>query len=239
MTGRVVIATGGSKGIGKAIIEQCVVDGYTPVCISRSPYRGRYEDKVLWIECDLSRHDAAIYCFEQLAARGLSASCLINNAGALGGKTLHALTTEEIDQQIQMNTRLPIMMSREFLLRLGAGAELKDGVIINISSVSALNIASDVAYAATKASVTGLTRCLAAHYGPKVRVNAVAPGFIPTTDMGLQVPAERARTYIESSLTKRELKPQAIADMVSFLMSDKALNITGVTYEVCNGTYLR
>jgi NAD(P)-dependent dehydrogenase (short-subunit alcohol dehydrogenase family) len=57
--------------------------------------------------------------------------------------------------------------------------------------------------------------------------------------MGLQVPAERARTYIENSLTKRELKPQAIADMVSFLMSDKALNITGVTYEVCNGTYLR
>jgi 3-oxoacyl-[acyl-carrier protein] reductase len=239
MVQRFVIVTGGSKGIGRAIVEQCIEDGFTPVCVSRSAYQGRNPDRVVWLESDLSHDDAAERCFAELDNRGIRATYLVNNAGALGGKTLHALTIEEIDLQIQMNTRLPLMMSREFLLRLGAGAELQQGVIINISSVAALNVASDVAYAATKASLTGLTRCLATHYGPQIRVNAVAPGFIPTTDMGSRVPAERAKSYIDNSLTKRELKPEAIADMVSYLMSDKAINITGVTYEVCNGTYLR
>jgi 3-oxoacyl-[acyl-carrier protein] reductase len=239
MEQRFVIVTGGSKGIGKAILEQCVADGFAPICVSRSPYQGPHADKVISLECDLSHADAAERCFAELDTRGIRATYLVNNAGALGGKTLHALTVEEIDLQIQMNTRLPIMMSREFLLRLGAGAELQHGVIVNISSVSALNVASDVAYAATKASITGLTRCLAAHYGPQIRVNAVAPGFIPTTEMGSRVPQERAQSYIDNSLTKRELTPQAIADMVSYLMSEKAVNITGVTYEVCNGTYLR
>jgi 3-oxoacyl-[acyl-carrier protein] reductase len=87
--------------------------------------------------------------------------------------------------------------------------------------------------------MTGLTRCLATHYAPQVRVNAVAPGFIPSTDLGATVPPARAQAYIDGSLTKKELRPEAIADMVSYLMSDKAMNITGVTYEVCNGTYLR
>lgn len=239
MTKRYVIVTGGSKGIGKAIIEQCARDGFSPICVSRSPYQGEYRDNVLSLECDLSRVDAAERCFSELDARGVVATHLVNNAGALGGKLLHVLSTEEIELQIQMNTRLPILMSREFLLRLGAGTELQQGVIINISSLSALHISSDTVYAATKASITGLTRCLAAHYAPRVRVNAVAPGFIPTTEMGSKVPSDRAKTYIENSLTKRELTPQAIADMVSYLMSDKAVHITGVTYEVCNGSYLR
>jgi predicted HTH transcriptional regulator len=94
-------------------------------------------------------------------------------------------------------------------------------------------------YGATKAAVSGLTRCLAMHYGPKIRVNAVAPGFTPSTEMGTKVPAERAKGYIENSLTKKELLPESVAEMVCYLMSSKAINITGVTYEICNGTYLR
>jgi hypothetical protein len=57
--------------------------------------------------------------------------------------------------------------------------------------------------------------------------------------MGSKVPAERAKGYIENSLTKKELLPDSVAEMVCYLMSNKALNITGVTYEICNGTYLR
>lgn len=239
MTQKYVLITGGSKGIGKAILEQCCVDGFTPVCIARTPYTGKYEKEVLSIAADLAATDAVQRCFEELDHRKITATHLINNAGALGAKNLHALSLDEIELQIQMNTRLPILMSREFLLRLGAGKELREGVIINISSVSALITSSDPVYGATKASMTGLTRCLATHYAPQVRVNAVAPGFIPTTEMGSRVPADKAKLYLQNSLTKKELSTQAIADMVSYLMSDKAINITGVTYEVCNGTYLR
>jgi 3-oxoacyl-[acyl-carrier protein] reductase len=239
MTKKYVIVTGGSKGIGKAIIENCVQEGFIPICIARSPYEGECVDKVMSISCDLSKLEGPQKCFEELDARGILATYLVNNAGALSGKHLHALTNEEIELQIQMNTRLPILMSREFLLRLGAGTDLQEGVIVNISSLSALSTSSDPVYGASKASVTGLTRCLASHYAPKVRVNAVAPGFIPSTEMGSKVPTDRAKAYIENSLTKRELTPDAVADMVSYLMSDKAINITGVTYEICNGTYLR
>ena len=239
MTKKHVIVTGGSKGIGKAIIEKCVEDGFAPICIARSPYKGVCADQVTSISCDLSDPDGPRKCFEELDSRKILATHLVNNAGALGGKHLHALTREEIELQIQMNTRLPILMSREFLLRLGAGEDLREGVIVNISSVSALSTSSDPVYGATKASVTGLTRCLALHYGPKIRVNAVAPGFTPSTEMGSKVPADRAKGYIENSLTKKELMPASVAEMVSYLMSDKAINITGVTYEICNGTYLR
>lgn len=239
MTEKHVIITGGSKGIGKAIVEKCAQDGLKPVCVARSPYQGGCADQVLSITCDLSDPHGPRKCFEELDARKILATHLVNNAGALGGKHLHALTLEEIELQIQMNTRLPILMSREFLLRLGAGAELREGVIVNISSVSALSTSSDPVYGATKAAVSGLTRCLALHYGPNVRVNAVAPGFTPSTEMGLKVPADRAKGYIENSLTKKELLPESVAEMVCYLMSNKAINITGVTYEVCNGTYLR
>jgi 3-oxoacyl-[acyl-carrier protein] reductase len=239
MTVKHVVITGGSKGIGKAIVEKCAQQGFSPVCIARTPYQGSCADQVLSIECDLSNPDAPRKCFEALDARKILATYLVNNAGALGGKHLHALTHEEIELQIQMNTRLPILMSREFLRRLGAGTDLLDGVITNISSVSALSTSSDPVYGATKSAVSGLTRCLALHYGPKIRVNAVAPGFTPSTEMGSKVPADRAKGYIENSLTKRELLPDSVAEMVCYLMSEKAVNITGVTYEVYNGTYLR
>jgi NAD(P)-dependent dehydrogenase (short-subunit alcohol dehydrogenase family) len=239
MVKKYVIVTGGSKGIGRAIVERCAQDGFTPICVSRSPYKGEQDDKVLWLSCDLSAPDAPRRVFEELDSRHILVTHLVNNAGALGGKHLHALTDEEIELQIQMNTRLPILMSREFVRRLGAGSELQEGIIVNISSVSALSTAADPVYGATKATVSGLTRCLALHYAPRIRVNAVAPGLIPSTEMGSRVPAERAKVHIDNSLTKRELAPDAIAEMVSYLMSEKALNITGVTYEICNGTYLR
>ena len=234
-----VIVTGGSKGIGRAIVEKCVTDGYAPICVARTPYAGAYEDKVQSLTIDLAAIDSSERCFRELDRMGVAATALVNNVGALGGKQLHALSLEEIELQIQMNTRLPILMSREFLLRLGAGADLKEGVIVNISSLSAISTSSDTVYGATKSSINGLTRCLAAHYAPKVRVNAVAPGFVPTTEMGSRVPSDRVKMYIESSLTKLELTPQAVAEMVSYLLSHKARNITGVTYEVCNGSYLR
>jgi 3-oxoacyl-[acyl-carrier protein] reductase len=234
-----VLITGGSKGIGKAIVERCVNDGWSPICVARSSFEGEFADKVLSIKVDLSHPSSADYCFAELDNRGIQPTALVNNAGALVGKHLHSLSIDEIELQIQMNTRLPALMSRNFLLRLGAEGDLKEGVIVNISSQSALNTSSDTMYGATKSSINGLTRCLAAHYGPRVRVNAVAPGFIPTTEMGSKVPEERARTYIEQSLTKRPLTTEAVADMVSYLLSDRAQNITGVTYEVCNGSYLR
>jgi NAD(P)-dependent dehydrogenase (short-subunit alcohol dehydrogenase family) len=239
MTKGYVVVTGGSKGIGRAIVDRCVEDGFTPICVARSLYQGRYADRVVSIRCDLAQVDGARSVFEELDARKIVAHYLVNNAGALGGKHLHALGLDEIELQIQMNTRLPMLMSRELLQRLGAGGDLKEGVIVNISSVSALSTSSDPVYGATKASITGLTRCLALHYGPKIRVNAVAPGFIRTTEMGARVPADRAKGYIEGSLTKKELTPDSVAEMVSYLLSDRAINITGVTYEICNGSYLR
>lgn len=94
-----VVITGGSKGIGKAILEKCAQHGFSPVCIARSPYQGSCADQVLSIQCDLSDPDAARKCFEELDARKILASYLVNNAGALVGKHLHALTHEEIELQ--------------------------------------------------------------------------------------------------------------------------------------------
>jgi 3-oxoacyl-[acyl-carrier protein] reductase len=238
---RYILVTGGSSGIGKAIIERSVQDGLAPICVSRRPYKGPCEKEVISIPCDLLKSDAVRKLSAYLHESSLIPKVLINNAGLVYAKPLHDLTEQEIEDEITLNLKVPILLSQAFIkMQCGGLAQAPTpSCIVNISSIVALSISKDPVYGATKAAITGLTRCLATSYAPNIRVNAVAPGFIPSTEMGSQIPADRAKSYAENSLTKKELKPETIADMVSYLISDKAENITGVTYEIANGTYLR
>jgi short-subunit dehydrogenase len=101
--GKIVLSPGSKNPVNTSSFQ--ISDGFSVICVSRSPYQGIFADKVLSISCDLSKPNAPEKCFAELDARNILVTYLINNAGALAGKNLHALSLEEIELQIQMNTR--------------------------------------------------------------------------------------------------------------------------------------
>jgi 3-oxoacyl-[acyl-carrier protein] reductase len=120
---------------------------------------------------------------------------------------------------------LPLMMHR------------RRGSIVNISSLSAVSgVAGQTAYAASKAAVLGMTRALAREVGKRgVRVNAVVPGFVPT-DMTASLPEDAVRALRAHECLKRGTSAGDVANMVTFLVSDRAAAITGQALFVDSGT---
>jgi 3-oxoacyl-[acyl-carrier protein] reductase len=162
---------------------------------------------------------------------------LVNNAGVLIPNKFLKIRSEDWDRVLGTNLKgaflcsqavAPVMMKR-------------GGRIINIASVSGLALPSGMAsvdYVASKAGLIGLTRAMAVHLGPKINVNAVAPGTIETEMTKFLTKNER-HTMVEESLSKRLGKPEEIAYACVFLASKEADWITGEVLTVSGGRGMR
>jgi 3-oxoacyl-[acyl-carrier protein] reductase len=238
-----VIVSGGSRGLGLAMVRALAAAGYRVIALARSnsdeltaASRAAADGGGGAIEfraCDLS--DLA-----QIApmVRGVRAAFgplygLVNNAGLGTSGLLGNMRDRDIERLIQLNTVSPIMLSKYAVRSM---MTQRSGRIVNIASVVAFTGYSGLSvYSATKASLIGFTRSLAREVGQLgITVNALAPGFIATEMTNELSDAQRHQIERRSAL-KRMADPIDIARSVEFLLGDGGRNITGTTLTIDAG----
>ncbi len=237
---KVVIVTGGSRGIGFATVEAFLREGATVVlCASRQETADKavaklqetYPDaKVEGIWPALDQYEDVKAAFDKVAEKYGRIDVLVNNAGVSESTPFTAYTEDTFDKVMDLNVKGTFNCSRavtEVMEKQGSG------VILNTSSmVSISGQPSGVAYPTSKFAVNGFTLSLARELGPKgIRVNAVAPG-ITETDMMKAVPREVIDPMIARIPLRRLGQPEDIANAFVFLASEKASYITGVVLGV-------
>jgi 3-oxoacyl-[acyl-carrier protein] reductase len=234
---KVVIVTGGSRGIGRAIVERFAALG-ARVFFTYHQHEDQAQEvaaacgaeRILCSQADTAAIDAAV---QHVITAGGKIDVLVNNAGITRDNWLMLMPGEDWDKVLDTNVggafRWCKAVSRSML---GARA----GVIINIASISGLmGVAGQTNYCASKGAILAFSRALAAELGVRgIRVNTVVPGFIET-DMTAKVPKPIRDQNLQRILLKRFGKPAEVAAAVSFLASDEASYIMGQTIVVDGG----
>ena len=240
---KVVLVTGASRGIGKAIAERFANQGAYVIAT------GTTKDSAKKISDNFSQNSfegiglvlniadkSSVEEFTNTIKDLDSTDILINNAGITKDNLLMRMKDEEWEEVINTNLNGMFRMTR---LCLRAMMKKKYGRIINISSVVGLSgNAGQANYAAAKAGMLGFTRSLAKEVGSRgITVNAIAPGFI-RTDMTDMLSEEIHKSLLEHIVLGRLGESDEIASAVDFLASDSAAYITGQTISVNGGMYM-
>lgn len=254
---KVIIVTGGASGIGKAIVGELIAQQAHVILADLQNHTDfSQHHQVTFIKTNVSnKHD-----IDQLITTVLDKfghiDAIVNNAGInlprllVDSKTpqsQYELSEADFDRLVNINQKGAFLLTQAAARNMVAN---QHGVIINISSESGLEGSEgQSAYAATKAAINSFTRSWAKELGKfNVRVVGVAPGILETT--GLRTPAyEDALAYTRNKTVDqlradygksaipigRDGKLSEVADLVAFLISDRASYITGVTYNISGG----
>ncbi|WP_216829853.1 SDR family NAD(P)-dependent oxidoreductase [Alkalihalobacterium elongatum] len=243
-TGKVIVITGGSRGIGAQMVRDFASKGANVVISSRNQYVceelaeevRQYGVKALAVACDVGNLDDIRGLFEKTIKEFNRIDVLINNAGANVTKPATEVTEEDWDMIYDVNIKGLFFCSQEAAKIM---IEQNHGKIINISSVGGVKPYKRIApYTASKAAVIHLTKSLAAEWAKNgILVNSIAPGLISTeinkAEMENKQWVERA---VKAIPLRRLGDPTDISSIALYLVSDAANYVTGQTFFIDGGT---
>jgi len=231
---KIVLVTGGTRGIGKAISERFFEKGAKVIIFynsSETEAKKMSEKGIFAMKCDVSKREEVSACFKRIEQEFSKIDILVNNAGIMHLSPFENFDEGKFDEMINVNVKGVIYVTLESLNLL---KKSNNPCIINIASNAGIGTALEgtTYYAITKAAVIILTKRLAFELGKYgIRVNAVAPGWVET-DLTTKGRKEEEIEKIKEALRNRTSlrmtgKPEDIAGIVLFLASEEARYITG------------
>ncbi len=245
MSNKTAIVTGGTRGIGKAIVLELAKSGCN-VAFNYSKSDDLANELVKEIEglgvkamakkADVSDFESAKDMIKEVKDEFGQIDYLVNNAGITRDKLLALMKENDWDDVININLKSVYNFSKAVIMTM---IKQKRGNILNITSVSGIaGVAGQANYSASKAGMIGFTKALAKEVGKaKINVNAIACGFIET-DMTSELPEEYKQKMIDMTALKRFGTTDDVAKTAKFLLSDDAKYITGQVLSIDGGLAL-
>ena len=234
---RVAIVTGGSRGIGRAIVQALAREG-AKVAFTYAQNKAMADevangDTIVGFQTDATNFDQAKELVKQVKDKWGSVDILVNNAGITRDKLAAMMSEKDWDDVLDTNLKGVFNVTKP---TIGVMIRQRRGAILNITSISGIvGMPGQLNYSSSKAGVIGFTKALAKELAKaQIRVNALAPGFVET-DMTAVLKEEYKAKALEQVPLGRFAKVEDIAEVALFLLSDKANYITGQVLQVDGG----
>ena len=243
LEGRTALITGCNRGLGRAVMDAFVREGASIVACTRKQTdeqdafyahcEQEYGVKIYPLYFDLADEDAIKAAMKQLYGMKLTIDILVNNAGILNTDGLLRLSMEKAHTVMQVNYFAPLLIT-QYVVKLMLRS--KHASIINMASIAAiLPTVGNTVYGASKAAVISMTTCWAKELASaKIRVNAIAPGYIDT-DMTDSVDKSVMESLVSDTALKRFGQAEEVAKTAVFLASDDSSYIDGEIIKVTGG----
>ena len=241
---KVVLVTGGAQGIGKAIVLELAKNHYDVVinyltsnkaaALLEEEIKKNYDVRVMTVQADVSKEEEVDAMISLIEKQWGGVDILVNNAAVDLSNLFHLKTADEFRKTLDINVVGAFNCSKRVDRHM---LDQEYGRIINISSTNGINTYYPMCidYDASKAALISLTHNLAFEYGPYINVNAIAPGFIGTDNELDGYDEEFLKEEQEKIMVNRYGKPEEVAYLVKFLISDEANFINNTIIRIDGG----
>ncbi len=247
---KVVLVTGASRGIGKAIAQVFAAEG-AKVAVNYlrnedmalqvvDEIKSLYGVEAMAVGADVGAEDSIIEMFDKVEAELGPVDVLVNNSAYCPSGPLVSYTVDEWEKTFAVNVTGYFVACRDFVRRLRERKAVS-GRIINVASQAAFlgSTSGHLPYDSSKGAVVSMTRAIAREVAPEgITVNAVAPGMV-MTEMVAKIWEERKEKYLARMPIGRIAEPEEIANAIVFLASEQAAYITGTTLDLTGGLLMR
>ncbi|MCO5236854.1 MAG: SDR family oxidoreductase [Chitinophagaceae bacterium] len=226
---RIILITGGNKGIGAACVQLCLSEGMN-VAVLDIDNTSALPDEVYYQVCNVADEAQVAESIRNVINRFGAVDALVNNAGIQRYGSVTETSSDQWDEVMNVNLKSMFLTARYVLPYMQAQ---RSGIIINVSSVQAFHSQPKVAaYTTAKTAILGLTRSIAVDYAPHIRCIAICPGTVDTPMLRNAIelspdPAAVLKECEDMHLLRRIAQPEEIAELIVFLCNNKAAFITG------------